>query len=321
VVPVLLFLTLVVFILDKLSGVNPARAELGANARPAALASLEHKLWLDRPLLLQYLHYLDRLVMHADLGISIRTQRSVQIDLRSALPPTIELALFAGSVVILLALILGISSALASRGSSVFRVIMIAASSAPVFLTAIGAIYIFYGKLHVLPSGGQTSYPDAPTGPTGFLLIDSLLTGQAAVFGDALQHLILPGLTLALVPAVAVGRVLRSSLVAVRDSDHVRTARSKGLSERSIVLRHALRNALTAPLAMTGIQLGFMFAGIVVIEYVFAWPGIGQYAAEAIPVDDFPAVAGVTLVVGLMYILLNLAVDILQAIADPRIEL
>ena len=198
---------------------------------------------------------------------------------------------------------------------------MIAGASAPVFLLAIGGIYIFYGKLHWLPASGRSSYANAPTGPTGFLLIDSLLAERPAVFVDALEHLILPAIAIALVAAVAVGRVLRSSLSESLAADYTRTARSKGLSDWGIVIKHTLRNSLTAPLAMTGLQFGLMFAGVVVVESIFAWPGIGNYAAESIPVNDFPAIAGVTLVIGFAYIMINVVVDILQAIADPRIKL
>lgn len=320
-VAIVLFLTAVTFLLSKVSGLNPARAELGPNARPAALAHLEHQLWLDRPLPEQYIHYIGDLFLHLNLGISVLTRSSVTTDLRQALPATIELVVAAGLIALILALIIGVTSALATHGSTSFRLFMIVAASAPVFLVAIGGIYLFYGKLHLLPAAGQTSYPNAPTGPTGFLLIDSLVHGEPAVFGDAISHLIMPAISLALVPAVAIGRVLRSSLLDSLGADYIRTARSKGLTEWRIILKHALRNALTAPLAMTGLQFGSMFAGVVVVESVFAWPGIGEYAAQAIPVDDFNAVAGVTLVVGLIYIILNTAVDILQAVADPRIQL
>lgn len=320
-VPIILFLTAVVFALSKVSGLNPARAALGGHASPAALAHLEHQLWLDRPISSQYLHYLDRLFLHGDLGTSIQTRRPVATDLSSALPATIELAAVAALIALIMAAAFGIVSALAPRRSGLFRVSLITAASAPAFLLAIGGIYIFYGKLHILPAAGQTSYANPPTGPTGFLLIDSLLHGDPGMFGDALRHIIMPAVVLSVIPAVAIGRVLRSSLTTTLEADHVRTARSKGLSERSIVLRHGIRNSLTAPLAMTGLQVGAMFAGVVIVEDIFAWPGIGQYAAQAIPVDDFPAVAGVTLVIGVIYILLNAAVDICQALADPRIAL
>ena len=139
------------------------------------------------------------------------------------------------------------------------------------------------------------------------------------MFGDALRHLILPALCVSLGPAVSIGRVLRTSLESAMDSDFVRTARAKGLSDRTVLFRHALRNSLSAALSMTGLQVGLMFAGIVVIETMFAWPGIGLYTDQSIPPADFPAIAGVTLVLGVAYVVINTAVDLLQAVIDPRV--
>jgi peptide/nickel transport system permease protein len=319
-VPILLFLTLVVFLLNDASKLDPARAKLGAGARPAQLAAVRHELWLDRPLPARFLHY-DEQLLQGNLGDSLVTHRPVAEDLRSALPATIELTVAAGLLAVVLALVIGISSGLASRGSTAFRYMMIAGASLPVFLVALGGIYIFYGKLNWLPATGQTSYPDAPTGPTQFLLIDSLLAGEPAVFWDAVQHLILPAVSLAIVPAVAVGRILRSSMFENLDSDYVRTARAKGLAERGVIIHHVLRNSLTPALAMLGLQLGIMFSADVVVESIFAWPGIGQYAAQSIPEGDFPVIGAVTLIVGAAYVLINAFVDVLQGVADPRIEL
>jgi peptide/nickel transport system permease protein len=137
---------------------------------------------------------------------------------------------------------------------------------------------------------------------------------------DALKHLLLPALAIALGPAVSIGRVLRSSLLADQQSDYARTARAKGLTELAVLRKHVLRNALGAALSMTGLQVGLMFAGVLVVEQVFGWPGIGQYVAQSIPVADFPAIAGVTLMLGVAYIVINTTVDILQAAADPRIN-
>jgi len=179
---------------------------------------------------------------------------------------------------------------------------------------------IFYEKLGWLPATGRTSYADAPSGPTGFLTIDGLLHGQPGVTWDALLHLAMPATAIALGPAVAIGRVLRSSLVSDLRSDYARTARAKGLSELRILRKHVLRNAIGAALSMTGLQVGLMFAGVLVIEQVFSWPGIGQYVAQSIPVADFPAIAGVTLLLGVGYVAINTTVDVLQALADPRIK-
>jgi peptide/nickel transport system permease protein len=188
-------------------------------------------------------------------------------------------------------------------------------------MLAVFGILIFFGKLGWLPPSGQTSFFDAPSDPTGFMLVDSLIAGRFDVFTDALQHIVLPAVCISIGPAVAIGRVLRSSLATSLQSDYILTARAKGLSEIAILLRHALRNSVGPALSMTGLQLGLMFAGVVVIEDIFAWPGIGYYTALSIPAGDFPAIIGVTLVVGVGYVVINALVDLLQAAADPRIRL
>jgi peptide/nickel transport system permease protein len=320
-VPVLLFLTAVIFILNSLSPIDPARAVLGPSASASSVVRLRHEMGLDKPLPVQYVDYLKRMVLHADLGFSARLQQPVTQGLRRTLPNTLELAVVALMITVVLALMLGIASAGRWRGAAVLRAVIIGGASAPAFLLGIAGILIFFSKLGWLPAGGETGYENTPTGPTGSLLIDSLVNGQPAVFTDALKHIVMPAICVALIPAVAVGRTLRSSLVTTLSSDYVRTARSKGLNERQILVRHALRNSLGPALAMLGLQTGLMFAGVVVVETVFAWPGIGLYAAQAIPVGDFTAIAGVALVIGVAYVIINGIVDVLQAVADPRVRL
>jgi peptide/nickel transport system permease protein len=318
--PVLLFLTAVIFVLNALSPIDPARAVLGPNASAESVAHLRAEMGLDKPLPVRYVNYLDRMFLHADLGYSARLQQPVTAGLRRALPNTLELAGVAVVLTVILALLLGIASAGRWRGASLLRALIVGGASAPAFLLGIGGILVFFSELGWLPASGRTGYENTPTGPTGSLLIDSLVSGQPPVFFDALAHMILPAVCVALVPAVAVGRTLRSSLVTTLSSDYVRTARSKGLPERQILFRHALRNALGPALAMLGLQTGLMFAGVVVVETVFAWPGIGLYASQAIPVGDFGAIAGVALVIGAAYVVINGLVDVLQAVADPRIR-
>jgi peptide/nickel transport system permease protein len=187
------------------------------------------------------------------------------------------------------------------------------------FLLGILGLIVFYQKLGWVPANGRVSAPNPPTGPTGMLTVDGLLAGRLDVVTNALHHLILPAVVIALGPAVAIGRVLRSSLLTDADSDYARTARAKGLSEGRIMVGHVLRNSVGGALSMTGLQVGLMFSGVLVIEQVFGWPGIGQYIAQSIPVADFPAIAGVTLMLGVLYVAINTAVDLLQAAADPRI--
>jgi ABC-type dipeptide/oligopeptide/nickel transport system permease component len=188
-----------------------------------------------------------------------------------------------------------------------------------VFLTCVLGMLIFYRWLHLLPITWQTSYYDAPTGPTHFLLIDSLLAGRPDVLADDLSHLVLPAFCLALTPAVAVGRVLRSSLEATLRADHTRTARAKGLGEKRILIRHGLRNSLGPVFALMGLQVAAMVGNAILVELIFARPGIGLFVAQAIDVGDFNAIAGVTLVMGVLYVAANIIVDALQSVADPRV--
>jgi peptide/nickel transport system permease protein len=317
---VLLALTAIVFLLQKLSPINPVHSYLGANASAGAIKIESKLLGYNRPIADQYLRYVGNL-LRGNLGESLRTRRPVTTDLGAYLPATLELASFGLLLSVMLGAILGLATSRKSLGGGFFRVFMLLGASTPPFLLALFGLIIFYHDLNWLPATGRTSLANPPTGPTPFLTADTLLHGEWSGFTDALGHLVLPGLCIAILPAVSIGRVFRSSLVATLRTDYVRTARSKGLREIVVLWRHAVRNSLGAALSMTGLQVGLMFAGVVVIESIFSWPGIGLYVAQSIPFGDFPAIAGVTLVLGVGYVLVNTVVDICQAIADPRIRL
>jgi peptide/nickel transport system permease protein len=242
-------------------------------------------------------------------------------DLGTFVPATLELAGVALVIAVLLAVILAFSSSLRWPGAWLFRLLLVAGASAPAFLLGIAMILFFYQRLGWLPASGRTEVFGADTGPTGLLIVDGLLSGSPAASLDALRHVLLPAIAIAFGPAVAVGRVLRSSLLGEEASDYARTARAKGLTEVSVLRNHVLRNAIGPALSMTGLQVGLMFSGVLVVEQIFGWPGLGQYTAQSIPVADFPAIGGVTLLLGAGYVVLNTVVDILQALADPRISL
>jgi peptide/nickel transport system permease protein len=313
----ILALVVILFVLQHLSSIDPAHAVLGANASAAAVKVERHKLGLDRPILVQFIQYLDHLA-HGNLGSSYRTGRPVLQDLGQFLPATIELTLYALLATLVLGGLFGVGTALRWRGSWIFRMLMMIGSSTPSFLTAVLGLVWFYKDLGWLPATGRTSISSAPSGPTGLLTLDCLLHGDFGDLVNAWWHLLLPVFCIALVPAVSIGRVLRSSLVSTLDSDYIRTAQSKGLRDRKVVWRHALRNSLGPTIAMLGLQLGLMFSGIAVIEDITSWPGIGFYTAQSITVDDFPAIAGVTLAIGVGYVAINLMVDLFQMLADPR---
>lgn len=315
-VVLLLLLTLIIFILETITPGDPVKAYLGANASPADIAAKRHELGLDSALPVRYLAFLLNLA-RGDLGVSYRTHRPVTSDLADFLPATAELVAVAFVIAVLLAVVFALSGGLRWPGTGMFRGVMLLAATAPPFLLALGGIVLFYSQLGWLPASGQGADSSSPT---GILLLDSLLHGDFAQFGSAFSHLVMPALVLAIAPSVAIGRVLRSSLQATLTADHVRTARAKGLREISVLRKHVARNAIGPGLSMGGLQLGFMFAGTVVVEQIFSWPGIGNYLAASIPVSDFPAIAAVTLVLGAFYILVNAVVDILQALADPRLN-
>jgi len=314
-----LALTAVVFGLQQVSPLDPVHAMLGANASPSATAQQRHALGLDQPLPNQFWHYLTG-VVHGDLGHSYRTRRPVSEDLASFVPATAELAVTALVLAVLLAVVLAFSSSLNWPGAAVVRLLLIGGASAPAFLIGIGAVLVFYSQLGWLPASGRTDLMTAPSGPTGLLTLDGLLAGRPDVTVDAVKHLLLPALAIAFGPAVAVGRVLRSSLLGEQAGEYARTARAKGLTESQVLTRHVLRNAVGPALSMTGLQVGLMFSGVLVVEQIFGWPGVGQYTAQSIPVADFPAIAGVTLLLGIGYVVVNTVVDLLQAVADPRIK-
>ena len=317
---VLLVLAAVVFGLQHMTPTDPVHAMLGANASKAQSAAERHKLGYDQSLPSQYLHYVAG-VSHGNLQMSLRTRRPVMTDLRAYLPATAELAVYGLAMAVVLGGLLGIAGSARFRGSGVFRSVMAAGASMPPFLLALLGLLLFYRRLGWLPATGRTSIANHPTGPTGFLTFDGLLHGRFDVVWDALRHLALPAFCIAILPAVSIGRVLRSSLVGTMRSDYVRTARAKGLRDFSVLRKHGLRNSVGPALSMAGLQVGLMFAGVVVVEQIFAWPGIGLYTVQSIPRTDFPAIAGVTLVLGAIYVIVNTVVDILQAVADPRIAL
>lgn len=291
----LLILSFVIFVLRQISPGDPARAYLGANASREAVEAERDRLGLNDPFLVQYARFVWH-ALHGDLGRSLRTRHAVTTDLAAYLPASAQLVLAAFLLALVLASLFALSGALRWPGAALPRGILLLLATAPPFLLALAAVVVFYARLDWLPGSGR--------GDGG---------------GDTLLHLGLPATVLAIAPAIAIGRIFRASLEATLHADHVRTARAKGLPEFRVLTGHVVRNSIGPALSMAGLQLGFMFAGVVVVEQVFSWPGIGNYLAASIPVADFPAVAGVTLVLGSVYIVSNAVVDLLQVAADPRI--
>lgn len=315
---VLLAMSFCVFCLQSVIPADPARDFAGPTAPATTVERVREQMGLHAPIVVQYGRFLKRL-SEGDLGTSFRTRRPVGTDIRTYLPATLEL--MAVSVVLGVSLAAGLAllQTIFQR-SGLVRVAIIAMGSIPIFLGAPLLVYIFWFGLNWLPGSGRLGLPDF-SGPTGLNLIDGLLAGQPAVSLDALVHLLLPSLALALPIAVAVGRILSGSLHDVLQQAYIRTARGKGIGEIRLVLRHGLRNAASAPLAMIGLQVRLLFGNLLVVERVFGWPGLGQYMVQSLTSSDLPAILGVTMVFGTLYILVNVAVEICQSLADPRIDL
>jgi peptide/nickel transport system permease protein len=270
----------------------------------------------------QYLTYVSRL-LRGDLGISLSTQRPVRDDLARFFPATMELALTALVLSIALGVPLGILGALKHNGLAdhVARIISLFGSSTPVFILALIALYIFYAQLNWLPGPGRLDpHMTAIEGPTGAYTVDSLLSGDWPAFVSAARHLFLPAVVLGAATMGLVARMTRSSLLEALREPYITTARSKGLPERTVVWRHALRNSLISTVTVIGLTMGGLLAGAVLTETIFSWPGLGRYAVNAAISNDFPAIMGVTLLIGVIYIFVNLLVDISYFVLDPTIR-
>ncbi len=319
-VAVLFGLAVIVFVLQAVIPADPARAMVGASAPKSVVEAKRHELGYDKPLPQRFLEYVDRL-LHGNLQESLRTRNPVSKDLATFAPATLELALAAAAIAGVLGVGLGLALVGAGRAARLLRIVLISGASVPTFLTALLAILLFYSTLHLLPASGRVDDTLVlPSGPTKLLLVDSLLHGEPNLLWSTLTHLLMPALTLALLPALAIARTLATSCEKVMREDYVRTARSKGLRERRVLLRHALRNASGPALTMSGLQFGLLLGGIVVVEQIFAWPGLGLYLDQSIAYADFPAITGTTLLLGTAYVLVNFLVDLSQAWADPRIR-
>ncbi|WEO75802.1 ABC transporter permease [Cryobacterium sp. SO2] len=316
---VMLVLSLAVFFIQRLIPADPVRALVGRTASPEVVAAARVQLGLDDPFFVQYARFLGNLVLHGDLGNSLRTRNPVATDIGAFLPATLELVLVATVLALVGGLVLGILSSRSGWLSSVIRFVTVAGSSSATFLVGILAILVLYRNLGWFPAGGRSETVLAP-GPTGFLLVDTLLAGNPAGWLDALRHLLLPAAVLALGPTVAIGRTLRGSLRTVMQADFIRSAHAKGFTWSAVTARHALRNSVNPALSMAGLQIGLLFSGSVIVETIFSWPGVGGYMSKAIGASDFPAIVGVVLVLGGAYVLINFVVDMLQLVIDPRLR-
>ena len=322
--PMLIGITLFSFLLSHAVPADPVTANLGEQAagNPEIVTAFRHAWGLDRPLHEQYLIYLWKLA-HGDFGTSISTKQAVALDLRQRFPATVELALVAMAISLIVGIPLGILSAVKrdSLIDQIARVLSLVGVSMPVFWLGLVALVVFYAHLGWAPAPGRLSADlIPPTFATGFLLLDALLQGRSDVAVDALRHLALPAIVLSSYTLGVITRMTRGSLLETLGEDYVRTARAKGLSNLAVVVRHAVRNGLIPLVTIVGLSFGRLLSGAVVTESVFSWPGLGLYAFRSATSLDFPAIMGVGIVIAAIYILVNLIVDIAYGLLDPRIR-
>lgn len=314
------------FIVSRVIPSNPAALYAGARPRPDQVAAIEKKLGLDKPLTEQFRVYVGDL-LRGDLGDSYHSRRSINTDLRIFLPATLELVI--ASVVIALALGIPIGVLAGAYPRSAFdyatRFVAVAGVSVPSFWLALIAQFIFFSQLGWLPLGSRISrdaslfYPIALQ--TGFFLIDAAISGNWQAWLDALHHLILPALVLSAYPVGVTIRMTQASMLEVLSETYVTAARAAGLSQRVILFKLALKNAIMPTLTVVGLSFAYSITGAFLVETIFSWPGVGKYVTEAVLNVDFPVIIAVTLVVTVVYILVNLLVDLTQAFVDPRVRL
>ncbi len=312
----------ITFIISHLIPADPIAAVLGPQAPPEVIESVRREWGFDRPIHEQFVIYVWN-ILQGNLGKSLRTNRNVAQDLRQFFPATFELATAAILIGIVLGIPLGILSAVkkdhlldhAARLFSLFGLSM------PVFWLGLVLLFIFYYRLELLPGPGQLDiYLVPPPRVTGVLTIDSLLAGDWEVFVDALKHLILPSFVLGYFSTAAIVRITRASMLEVLSQEYIKTARVKGLREKIVILRHALKNALIPTVTVVGLTYGSLLEGAVLTETIFAWPGLGRYMTAAFIALDFSAIMGGTLLIAVTFSVANLIVDLIYAFLNPKIR-
>ena len=323
---VLFSVSVVTFVIARIVPSDPAALWVGPRPTPEQIAQARRELGLDQPLYVQYLRYVGAL-LRGDLGVSVKTHQPILEDLRIYLPATLELVLFGMFMAVAIGIPLGVlagawRNSLLDHGS---RLVAVAGVSMPTFWLGLLLQLLFFGNLGLLPLGGRVAREISLYSPvepvTGFYLIDTVITGNWTAFKNALVHLILPAFTLA---SYAIGltiRMTRSTMIEVLQEKYIVAARAAGLPERTVLFRLALKNAIVPTLTVLGLSFVYSLTGAILVEVIFSWPGLGTYVTDAILNVDFPVIMAVTLVVTVFYVFINLFLDLLQAVLDPRVTL
>ncbi|MTT31193.1 ABC transporter permease subunit [Terrilactibacillus sp. BCM23-1] len=314
--------SLVTFVLSHIIPGDPASMMAGQHASKQTVEHIRQQLGLDQPILIQYVEYVKG-VLSGDFGTSIRTQNPVIDDLANYFPATLELAIAAFIIAILLGIPLGIVSAVKKNQfwDHASRIFSISGVSIPVFFSGLVAILIFYGYLNWFPANGRIDMTiNPPTRITSFYIIDSLLSGDMIALKSSLQHIILPALVLSYAQLAIITRQVRASMLEVLSQEYIRTAKANGIHGYKLLIRYALRNALVPTVTVIGTSFGALLGGAVVTETIFDWPGMGKYVVDSIAYLDFPAIMGFTLFISIGYVLINLMVDITYFILNPQLK-
>ena len=320
-IPVLIGVSLIVFLIMRVFSPDPAPVVLGEHASREAINAWRDAHGLNAPIIVQYLNFLKDIVT-GNMGTSYYTNTPVMKEIAARFPATVELAICAIIFASIIGVVLGVICAVNKNTIIDYASTLLAlvGVSMPIFWLGILLIILFSGTLHLLPSTGRIQPMLMPVGGTGLYLLDTLASGDFEAFGDALKHLILPTIALAMYSMAIITRMTRSSMLETLDQDYIRTARAKGLGKRRVVTHHALRNAMIPVTTVIGLQFGSLLGGAVLTETVFAWPGIGAYTVECIQKSDFPVVQAVVLLIATIYVVINLIVDLIYAFLDPRIK-
>ncbi len=323
-IPLALAVALAAFVMMRVIPGDPVDIMMGegASSSDEEMAALRSQLGLDQPIYRQLAMYFGGLA-RGSLGYSIVRSRPVSEVIREALPATIELALYAMLFALLLGIPVGVMSAL--KHNTMFDTVSSAMSfvgvSLPAFWLGIVGVLVFSMTLGWLPTSGRIAYGMEPCHITGLLTLDALLTGNMAALGNALRHLCLPSVALGLGVAAVVARVTRSSMLDVLGSDYVLFARAKGVPERAVTLRHALRNAMIPTVTLVGLQFGSLLGGNMIVETIFGWPGLGRVVVDAIFARDYPVVQASVMVYAFAFVMVNLITDLLYTVLDPKMAL
>jgi len=320
-VPILLGLSILVFVWIRALPGGPAQALLQERATPEAIAEIKRQYGLDKPIHVQYYRYL-KTVVQGDFGTSVTTRRPVSDELEQRFPATIELALAAMIFSVALGIPLGFVAAkrYGSMLDNASLVVSLIGVSIPVFFLAILLKYLFAVKLGLLPTVGRMSVLITIDHPTNFYVLDSLLAGDVEALWDVLKHLVLPAVALGSIPLAIIARITRAAVLDVQNEDYVRTARAKGMSPRVVDQRHIFKNALLPIVTIIGLQAGLLLSGAVLTETVFAFPGMGTWLVDAIKQRNYPVLQGGILFVSIVFVLINLLVDVAYAFINPRIR-